>query len=100
MKVYHEGKLIDSTYRAGKVFFDTASFSSFDVTFDAPVAVVGGKAYPTLSSAVYGAESGATITVLRDFSSDGATMNQAGKKLTIDLNGHTVTFNDGEIIRL
>ena len=100
VKVYHEGKLIDSTYRAGKVFFDTASFSSFDVTFDAPVAVVGGKTYPTLSSAVYGAESGATITVLRDFSSDGATMNQAGKKLTIDLNGHTVTFNDGKIIRL
>ena len=100
VKVYHEGKLIDSTYRAGKVYFDTASFSSFDVTFDAPVAVVGGKAYPTLSSAVYGAESGATITVLRDFSSDGATMNQAGKKLTIDLNGHTVTFNDGKIIRL
>ena len=100
VKVYHEGKLIDSTYRAGKVYFDTASFSSFDVTFDAPVAVVGGKTYPTLSSAVYGAESGATITVLRDFSSDGATMNQAGKKLTIDLNGHTVTFNDGKIIRL
>ncbi len=96
VKVYHEGSLIDSTYSGGKVTFETASFSTFDVTFDAPVAIVGGKAYPTLSAAVYGAENGATITVLRDFASDGATMNKADMKLTIDLNGHTITFKDSK----
>ena len=102
VKVFHEGTLIDSTYSAtsGKVSFNTTSFSTFDVTFDAPVAVVGGKAYPTLSAAVYGAEDGATITVLRDFASDGAAMNAANKKLTINLNGHTITFNDGKFFRL
>lgn len=96
VKVYHEGSLIDSTYSRDTVTFETASFSTFDVTFDAPVAIVGGKAYPTLSAAVYGAEKGATITVLRDFASDGATMNKADMKLTIDLNGHTITFEDGK----
>ena len=100
VKVYHEGSLIDSTYSGGKVTFETASFSTFDVTFDAPVAVVGGKAYPTLSAAVYGAEDGATITVLRDFASDGATMNKADMKLTIDLNGHTITFNDSKFFKV
>ena len=98
VKVYHEGKLVDSSYSAGNVSFNTASFSTFDVTFDAPVAIAGGKAYPTLSAAVYGAESGSTITVLRDFTSDGATLNQRNKTLTIDLNGHTVTFNQGKHI--
>ena len=100
VKVYHEGELVDSSYSAtsGKVSFNTASFSTFDVTFDAPVAIAGGKAYPTLSAAVYGAESGSTITVLRDFTSDRATLNQRNKTLTIDLNGHTVTFNQGKHI--
>ena len=102
VQVFHEGKLINSTYNAtsGKVSFNTTSFSTFDVTFDAPVAVVGGKAYPTLSAAVYGAEDGATITVLRDFASDGATMNAADKKLTINLNGHTITFNDNKFFKV
>ena len=100
VKVYHEGSLIDSTYSGGKVTFETASFSAFDVTFDAPVAIVGGKAYPTLSAAVYGAESGATITVLRNFTSDGATLNKADAKLTLDLNGHTITFNDNKFFKL
>ena len=99
VKVYHDGQQIDPVrYSAGKVSFNTASFSTFDVTFDAPVVIVGGKAYPTLSAAVYGAESGSTITVLRDFTSDGAALNQRNKTLTIDLNGHTVTFNQGKHI--
>ena len=100
VKVYHEGELVDSSYSAGKVSFNTASFSTFDVTFDAPVAIAGGKAYPTLSAAVYGAESGSTITVLRDFTSDGATLNDSTKTLTIDLNGHTITFNEKKIFRV
>lgn len=100
VKVYHEGKLVDSSYSAGKVSFNTASFSTFDVTFDAPVAIAGGKAYPTLSAAVYGAESGSTITVLRDFTSDGATLNDSTKALTIDLNGHTITFNEKKFFRV
>ena len=100
VKVYHEGSLINSRYYGGKVYFETASFSAFDVTFDAPVAIVGGKTYPTLSAAVYGAESGATITVLRNFTSDGATLNKADAKLTLDLNGHTITFNDNKFFKL
>ncbi len=100
VKVFHDGTQIDSSYSRDMVSFETTRFSTFDVTFDAPVAVVGGKAYPTLSAAVYGAENGATITVLRDFASDGATMNKANKKLTINLNGHTITFNDGEFFKL
>ena len=100
MKVYHEGKLVDSSYSAGNVSFNTASFSTFDVTFDAPVAIAGGKAYPTLSAAVYGAESGSTITVLRDFTSDGAALNDSTQTLTIDLNGHTITFNEKKSFRV
>ena len=101
VKVYHDGQQIDPIrYSAGKVSFNTTSFSTFDVTFDAPVAIVGGKAYPTLSAAVYGAESGSTITVLRDFTSDGATLNDSTKTLTIDLNGHTITFNEKKFFRV
>ena len=102
VKVYHDGALIESNYSsaAGAVDFYTTSFSTFDVTFDAPVAIVGGKTYPNLSAAIYGAKSGDTITVLRDFASDGATMNKADMKLTIDLNGHTITFNKDKSIRV
>ncbi len=101
VKVYHEGSLISSSYQSsGKVTFNTASFSTFDITFDAPVASVNGKNYFSLSSAVYGAKSGDTITVLRDFTSDGAKMNNSSLKLTLDLNGHTITFNENKFIRL
>lgn len=102
VEVYHNGTLIDTptVTSDNHISFKTASFSTFDVVFDAPVAKVNGKNYYSLSSAVYASRLDGYITILRDFTSDGATMNQSNKKVTLDLNGHTITFNAGTYFKL
>lgn len=102
VEVYHNGTLIaePTVTSDNHISFNTASFSTFDVVFDAPVAKVNGENYYTLSSAVYASGLDGYITILRDFTSDGATMNAANRKLTLDLNGHTITFNENERFKL
>lgn len=102
VEVYHNGTLIaePTVTSDNHISFNTASFSTFDVVFDAPVAKVNGKNYYSLSSAVYASGLDGYITILRDFTSDGATMNAANRKLTLDLNGHTITFNENERFKL
>lgn len=102
VEVYHNGTLIaePTVTSDNHISFNTASFSTFDVVFDAPVAKVNGKNYYSLSSAVYASGLDGYITILRDFTSDGATMNKSNKKVTLDLNGHTITFNENERFKL
>ena len=102
VEVYHNGTLIDTptVTSDNHISFKTASFSTFDVVFDAPVAKVNGKNYYSLSSAVYASGLDGYITILRDFTTDSVSMNQSGKKLTLDLNGHTITFNENKEFKL
>lgn len=102
VEVYHNGTLIDTptVTSDNHISFKTASFSTFDVVFDAPVAKVNGKNYYSLSSAVYASGLDGYITILRDLTTDSVSMNQSGKKLTLDLNGHTITFNAGTYFKL
>ena len=102
VEVYHNGTLIaePTVTSDNHISFNTASFSTFDVVFDAPVAKVNGENYYSLSSAVYASGLDGYITILRDFTTDGATMNRSNKKLTLDLNGHTITFNENERFKL
>lgn len=102
VEVYHNGTLIaePTVTSDNHISFNTASFSTFDVVFDAPVAKVNGKNYYSLSSAVYASGLDGYITILRDFTTDSVSMNQSGKKLTLDLNGHTITFNENERFKL
>ena len=57
---------------------------------DMPVAKIGNKYYATLAEAVAAAENGATITLL-DNVELASTLTVAGKSITLDLNGKTVS---------
>ena len=96
VKVFHNGIEItpvayDET--AGTVTFTTASFSIFDVQYDAPTAmIVGGECYTTLADAVAAAKDGATITLLKDSTENGVKGENKG--FVIDLNGHTLKIGN------
>lgn len=98
VKVFHNGIEItpvayDET--AGTVTFTTDSFSTFDVQYDAPVAVIaGGECYPTLAAAFDAAKDGDTITLLKSTNGNGIALDTgkfATEGLTVDFNGHTYT---------
>lgn len=70
-----------------------------------PVAEVNGVPYATLPAAIYGIKSGETVKLvdnihvgfedMTDYGSAGYTwLVISGKSLTMDLNGHTIDFND------
>ncbi len=59
--------------------------------FDTPVAYAGGNYYTTIQGAVEKAANGATITLLADVVAKEIITNPAGKALTLDLNGKTVS---------
>ena len=50
--------------------------------------------FKNLDDAIAAAENGATITVIKDFAIDEMVTVAAGKELTIDLNGKTITGTD------
>ena len=54
------------------------------------VAKIGDTEYATLQAAINAAESGQTVTLLKDCA-DNATLNASGKNITIDGNGKTYT---------
>ena len=56
------------------------------------VAQIGDQTYSDLQSAIDAAEEGATITVVADITIDKQVTVAAGKKITIDLNDHTVSI--------
>ena len=58
------------------------------------VAMIGDAYYTSIQAAVEAAENGATITVIKDFAIDEMVTVVAGKELTIDLNGKTITGTD------
>ena len=96
VKVFHNGtEITPITYdeTAGIVTFTTASFSIFDVQYDAPTAmIVGGECYTTLADAVAAAKDGATITLLKDSTENGVKGENKG--FVIDLNGHTLKIGN------
>lgn len=88
----------------GKVTFTTGHLSMYSIATDATladanVAKIGDTAYPSLKAAVDAAETGATITLLRDTTMDGC-IDVNGKAITIDGQGHSVkamdTYADGQ----
>ena len=98
VKVFHNGIEItpvayDET--AGTVTFTTDSFSTFDVQYDAPVAVIaGGECYPTLAAAIDAAKDGDTVTLLKSTNGNGIALDTgkfATRGLTVNFNGHTYT---------
>ncbi len=96
VKVFHNGTEITSaTYdeTAGIVTFTTDSFSTFDVQYDAPAAmIVGGECYPTLAAAVAAAKDDDTITLLKDSTENGVKGENKG--FVLDLNGHTLKIGN------
>ena len=98
VKVFHNGtEITPVTYdkTAGTVTFTTNSFSTFDVQYDAPVAVIaGGECYPTLAAAFDAAKDGDTITLLKSTNGNGIALDTgkfATRGLTVNFNGHTYT---------
>ena len=98
VKVFHNGtEITPVTYdeTAGTVTFTTDSFSTFDVQYDAPTAmIVGGECYTTLADAVAAAKDGDTITLLKSTNGNGIqvkTEKFATEGLTVDFNGHSYT---------
>lgn len=61
----------------------------------AQVAKIGDVPYATLAEAVAAAENGATITVQSDVTLDATLVVPAGKTITLDLNGKTISMVDG-----
>lgn len=101
VSVAHDGTAInaaDVAYDAatGIVTFKTTSFSPFDVTYDAPVAVVNDTAYYSVTEAYkmgYSkANQPATITLYQDGKLTTYMSIKTSYPLTIDLNGHTLTY--------
>ena len=75
----------------GIVSIAVTSFSPFTAVYDAPVAVVNGTSYTTLSDAVNAIETAGTITLTND--ADVSTANLTipeGKTIVLDLAGHNV----------
>ena len=101
VSVAHDGTVIDAanvSYNSttGIVTFKTTSFSPFDVTYDAPVAVVNDTAYYSVTEAYkmgYSkANQPATITLYQDGKLTTYMSIKTSYPLTIDLNGHTLTY--------
>lgn len=81
---------------SGALSFKTTHFSTF-VVETSSAAVIGDTAYDTLDKAIDAAESGETITLLRDFEGKGIGSKDGSNvrvSLVIDFNGHTYTMND------
>ena len=95
VKVFHNGiEITPVTYdkTAGTVTFTTNSFSTFDVQYDAPVAVIaGGECYPTLAAAIDAAKDGDTITLLKSTTDNGIA---AQKGFVLNFNGHTLKIGN------
>ena len=58
------------------------------------VATIGETGYATLKDAVEAAETDAVITLIKDFELNEMVVVKAGKDITIDLNGKTITGTD------
>lgn len=83
------GRFVPGT--TGKLVIDgTAVFDS------SIVAVVDNKGYKTLADAVAAAQGGATVKLLKDVTED--VVIPAGKTITLDLNGKTLTNSAGDTI--
>ncbi len=65
---------------------------------DTTVAKIGEVGYATLEAAISAATEGATITLQADVT--GQTVIPAGKKLTLDLNGHKMTHTNDVLCNL
>ena len=87
----------------GVLTFKAKEFSPFTGVFDDAVAAItnenGTTVYGTLDAAIKAANSGATITLLKDSVGKGIGSKDANKatyreSLVIDFNGHTYTMND------
>lgn len=61
----------------------------------AQVAKIGDVPYATLAEAVNAAQNGETITMQQDVTLDGKLVIAAGKTITLDLNGKTISMVDG-----
>ena len=92
--VTSESELADGKFyydtATGKLIICTKSFSPFEIsyTFNG-VAAVNGIAYSSLPSAIAVAEAGDTVTLLKNV--DITSALNISKKLTLDLNGKTLT---------
>jgi len=83
----------DGTYEAptsgftANIAADVKCFPVYDY-----VAQVGAKKYVSLADAIAAAQSGDTITILADFALTAPVTVGADKKITLDLNGKTISY--------
>lgn len=76
----------------GMVTFETASFSPFAIEYKCEkVAKIGEVYYSSLADAIAAANDSATIVLLKDTTVSGQIEFPAGKTMTVDLNGKTIT---------
>ena len=99
VNVKHSGEPMaeeDYSYDAatGILTISTSSFSPFEVSYEhAYAARIGDTAYATLNDAIQAANNGDTVVVLSDLESSGILLNLiTEKKVTVDLNGKTLTY--------
>ena len=64
-------------------------------TVNVAFAKIGNTTYPTLAAAIEAATSGDTVTLLADVTLDASLAIPAGKSLTLNLNGYTLTGPSG-----
>lgn len=74
------------------VVLDKNGFEAPGVTVKVPaVAKIGDETYATLAEAIAAAQNGETVVVLKDIELEDSLTIPAGKTLTLDLNGKTVS---------
>ena len=76
-----------------RVCISLAAALALAVPSFAQVAQIGDKTYDTLAKAFAAVQDGQTISLLQDSETDTQIVVPAGKDITLDLNGHTYTFN-------
>ena len=97
VKVIYNGTALDGDYTvmtengAKYVEVESQSFSTYTVQAIVPVAKIGETPYATLAEAVAAAGANETITLLADVTLAEMVTIPAGKTITLDLNGHTIT---------
>ena len=71
--------------------FSKVTVETLDKVTDEHVAVIGTTGYATLADAIAAVQTGETITMLKDCTSQGISI-PATKNFTLNLDGHTVSF--------
>ena len=88
LRMYHPDESKNKTYVIGRTY----EFAASDIA--TPVASIGTKKYSSLDAAIAAANAGETVTLLENIELTETVTVPAGKTITLDLNGKTITGTD------